>query len=370
MHHMGRKEMNDKKQHKEKIAIIAPANLKFLPYVQNYINLLTDSAADVHVLSWDKRGLAEPDVTYAYHFITTDSNRKRMFCGHVLFAQKCRQYIKCNGITKLIILTVAPAFFLGENFLKKFSGRYILDVRDDSPLVRYSPKVFANICSMAKQIIVSSNKFNEWIPTETLLCHNADIMQVEQGLNQPAKQNYTEPISIAYAGMMIEGKVNIEMLKHMGKDRRFAFWFIGRPNNQTEDIKRFTESKGLQNVRFQGTYNKDDIYDIYRERADLVNIIRAKTVVNRNALPNKLYDAVIAGVPVVVFDHNEAIAEYVAKYNLGLVVEENMETLADTIVQKMKDFDYTAFTEGRKAFLERVLTDLNLFVKSILTFVM
>ena len=360
--------MKTQLKNQEKIAIIAPANLKYVPYVQNYIRILKNSGAHFCVLSWDKMNMEEENVDFAYHFPLDDSNRKKMFLGYLSFAQKCRSYIKHNQISKLIILTAAPAFFLGFHFLKRFSGKYILDIRDESPLVRKFPKAFAKICKMAKQIVVSSNKFNAWIPAKTLLCHNADALQIEQDINMPVKQGYKEPLSIAYAGMMIEGKINIEMLKHMGKDSRFAFWFIGRPNNQTEEIKQFVETEGLVNVSFQGTYNKEDIYDIYREKADLVNIIRAKTIINRNALPNKLYDAVLAGVPVVVFDHNEAIAEYVTKYHLGLVVEENMEMLADTIAELLKRFDYTVYEKGRKEFLQAVVNDLALFEQAVLEF--
>ena len=311
-----------KKVTQEKIAIIAPANLKYVPYVDNYIRLLKEKGVCFHVLSWDKRGLQEPEADFVYHFPVSDADRKKMLLGHGLFAHKCRGYIRRNRITKLILLTAAPAFFLGAGFLRKFSGRFILDIRDDTPLVKRFPGTFKKICAMASTVIASSPKFGEWIPVQAQLCHNADTAAITQHMDITPKDRCGTPISIVFAGMLNESRINLEMLQHMGKDSRFQFRFVGRVNEGKEKLRAYAEAQGLNNVSFQGTYNKDEIYGIYAGQADLVNIIREKCKVNRNALPNKLYDAVLAGVPVVVFDHNEAVADYVRQYSLGLVLEE------------------------------------------------
>lgn len=352
----------------EQIAIIAPANIKYVPYIRNYLTILRSTGARIHVLSWDKRGLTEPEADFAWHYAVSDSNRKKMLMGHLLFARKCKAYIRRHEITKLIILTAAPAFFLGVGFLKKFSGRYLLDIRDDSPLVRRFPGAFGKICAMAKQVVTSSPMFNRWIPVPTLLCHNADCAQIRERMVASCKQSCGTPISIVFAGMLNEGKINLELLRRIGKDSRFRFWFIGSDCGGKDAICAYVRQEGLDNVSFRGTYNKDEIYDIYGQTADLVNIIRVKSTVNRNALPNKLYDAALAGVPVVVLSHNEAIAAYAKEYHLGLVLEENLETFADTVAQAMARFDYDAYARGRRAFLQKVLEDMELFSQALTAF--
>lgn len=350
------------------IAVIAPANIKYVPYIQNYLTMLRSTGARVHVLSWDKRDLSEPEADFAWHHPISDSQRGKMFLGHARFAGKCRGYIRRHGITHLIILTAAPAYFLGVGFLKKFSGRYLLDIRDDSPLVRRFPGTFRKICLMAKQVITSSPLFNRWIPVPTLLCHNADYAQILSRIDAPCKQSCGSPISIVFAGVLNESRINRELLRHTGKDERFRFQFIGRVNQGKEDLMRYTEKEGLGSVTFRGTYNKEDIYDIYAQQADLVNIIREKSTVNRNALPNKLYDAVLSGVPVVVLSHNEAIAAYAREYHLGLVLEEDLPSFPDTVADAMARFDYTAYARGRRAFLQKVLEDMDLFRQTITAF--
>lgn len=359
----------DHRKANERIAVICPANLKYAPYAENYLRQLKAHGVDYRVLSWNKRDIEEQDIAMEYHFPVSDAHRKKMFFGHGVFADKCRRYIRRNKISKLIVLTAAPAFFLGTGFLKKFAGNYILDIRDDSPLVRRFPKTFRKICAMARQVVTSSPGFNPWIPTDTILCHNADTAAIALQRTQPPKEKGTAPYSIVFAGVLNESRINIDMLRHIGGDARFRFQFIGRTNQGKEDLMAFVQAHGLESVTCQGTYNKDDIYDIYRRQADLVNILRERCTVNRNALPNKLYDAVLAGVPVVVFDHNEAVATYVRQYNLGLVLEENMATLGDTIVQQISTFDYPAYARGRAAFLEKVLSDMARFRTTVENFI-
>ena len=114
-----------------------------------------------------------------------------------------------------------------------------------------------------------------------------------------------------------------------------------------------------------------EIVNKYRIHADFINIFRRNTIVNRNALPNKLYDAIVSAVPVVVFRHNEAIVKYVEKYQLGIVIDDSeLDTLEKTLLTKIKTFDYGSFEKGRRTFLSEVLDDQNKFERMLLSFVL
>lgn len=361
--------MNGTKKQVDVIGIIAPANKKYVPYIQYYIDIFTANNTPYKIISWDKCGLEEPGVDFAFRFKVNDSNRKRMLWGYLLFARACKKYIKKNGIKKLVVLTVAPAIFLGKNYLKHFKQKYILDIRDDSPFFKVFPDKINQIAANAQNVVVSSNKFRNWIKREAVLCHNVDINQINKYIDLPSKNSAAFPLSIVFAGMMIEGLINIKILESFKGDDRFVFHYIGRPNNQKEDIVSYASNSGMKNVFFEGAYNKEDIVDIYRSKADLVNILRDKTVVNKNALPNKLYDAVVSKVPVVVFEHNEAIVEYVKKYNLGLILKDGIEDVNNIIWNEMKTFDYEKFNIGCVAFLNQILNDMALYQQTVLDFI-
>ena len=351
----------------KKIGIVTPANLKYTPYINNYIRILEEQGIDYEILSWDRIGLDE-NCNFRFKFKTNDYNRKRVFVGYVIFAAKCKRYIKKNKIDKLIILTYAPAFFLGIHFLKH--NKYIIDVRDDSPLIKSFPKIFNEITNNAEEIVVSSPKFAEWMPKKSILCHNADLELLEKYYNTRTYFNNKFPISIVYAGTMIENKINIEIIDLLKNDGRFHFLFIGRNNPKKIEIEEFVKNNEINNVSFEGTYAKEDIIDIYRKNASLINIFRENTIVNKNALPNKLYEAVIAGIPLAVFDHNEAISRYAKDYNLGVVLPEENKIIGEQIIEYMNIFNESEYENGRIEFLNKVKKDMETFKEQLLHFVM
>lgn len=348
------------------IGIIVPGNKKYTPYIQNYIDVLNEKHCDYKVMSWNKTGLQEDEIDLSFNYTVKDSDRKRMLWGYIRFTKVCKKYIKSNGIDKLIILTVAPAFFFGLRYLTRFKGEYILDIRDDSPLVRRFPGHFKKICALARTVVVSSDEFTPWTGRETVLCHNADLEQLRLHKNDTITDKFKTPTRIVFAGVMIEGPCNVEVLKSFQNDIRFEHIIIGRDSSGKQLIQDYVASSGMTNVVFEGAYNKNEIIDIYREKADLINIFRARTTVNRNALPNKLYEAVLAGRPIIVFEHNLAIAKYAKKYNLGIIIPDNLDVgLNDFVFERLKSFNFREYEEGRKVFLEEVEKEMKRFVKSI-----
>ena len=344
-----------------KVCIIAPANLKYVPYHKYYTDVLDEAGIGYDIISWNRAGIKE-DVTYALDFLADDFDRKRMLLGYLMFGHFCRKIVAKQKYEKIIFLTAAPAFFCGPFLLNRYKKNYLLDIRDYSPIVNRFPAYFNKICQNANRVVVSSPSFNSWIKTPTTICHNADIDQIKGNSSLNAK----EPLSnshwrIVFAGIMIEADMNIQVLEKYKNDERVNFSFIGRDIEGKQQIIDYVNDNNIGNVTFEGAYKKDDIVSIYREKADFVNIFRANTLINKNALPNKLYDAVISGVPVIVFDHNEAIVSFVRKYNLGIVMKEEQ---IEELPRLMGSFDFTSYANGRNLFLSQVIADMALFCRS------
>lgn len=351
------------------IGIITPGNKKYTPYIENYLSILDSQNVEYKVMSWDKSDLSENGIDMRFNYPIDDLNRKKMVIGYIKFINRCKSYIKKNKIDKLIILTAAPAFFMGLSYLRRFTGNFILDIRDDSPFIRRFPARFEKICALARTVVVSSGEFTPWTGRETVLCHNADLEQLRLHIDDEPTLGHQSPIRIAFAGIMIEGPCNVEVLKAFQNDTRFVHTFIGRDSIGKKIVQDYVTSSGMTNVAFEGAYNKDEIIDIYREKADLINIFRAKTTVNRNALPNKLYEAVLAGRPIVVFEHNVAIAKYATKYNLGIVLPEETNQIDEFIFNCIQSYDYNEYANGRRSFLEQVVNDMKDYEKAVIEFI-
>lgn len=347
-----------------KIGLIIPANMKYSPYIQYYIQNFENKGIKYVTIVWNKRNLNE-NANFTFEYSCEDYDRKKIFIGHYKFAKKCKKIIKKENIDKFIIFTIAPAFFLGIRYLKKYDNKFILDIRDDSPFRRKFPKEFKKICSMAFSVVVSSSNFTLWTGRKTVLCHNADINTIKNFYNTETHKNIYKPISIVFAGSMIEPDINIEILSKLKNNPNFSFGFIGYNNIGKEKIMDYVKKNDIHNVWFEGTYQKNEIVKKYQRHANLINIFRKNTLVNKNALPNKLYDAIVSAVPIIVFEHNEAICKYVKKYNLGIILQENMCSLEESIIKKYEDFDYDKFKKGRNLFLREVLFDMSLFLDTI-----
>lgn len=333
-----------------KIALIIPINLKFAPYVQYYTRILDEAQIEYKIVLWDKRNIEE-EADSIFHFHTSDFNRKRTFLGYMLFDRHCKRFLAKERFDKVIFLTMAPLFFMGRRFLDKYKGKYLLDIRDDSPFRRRFEHRFNEICSNAESVVVSSPKYAEWIKMNTTICHNIDMEMLTKYANTKPVEGFKLPIVITFAGMMIEQNINIYVLKQLGNNLNFKFRFVGRNNLGMNEVEKYAKEHFLKNVVFEGEYRKEEIVDIYRADSDLINIIRDNTTINQNALPNKLYDAIVAGIPLVVIEHNEAIVNYVRQYNLGIILtQDQMNDLGAAIIAEMNNFDYESYLQDGMIF--------------------
>lgn len=349
-----------------KIGLIVPANLKYSPYVKYYTDILKAEGVCFRVMVWDKTGMKE-DADLNFVFPCSDFDRKRIMLGHYLFSRQCERYIRREKIDHLIVFTIAPLFFLGFGFLKHYQGRIIMDIRDDSPFRRQFPQKLLKISELAGLLVVSSPFYTKWFQRESILCHNADQSMISKYASPYGKERINLPASIVFAGMMIEEKTNIQVINELANSDSYKLLFVGRNIEGTEILKRYVQENDIQNVSFEGEFRKEDIVDIYRRKADLVNILREKSTINRNALPNKLYDAVISGIPIIVYDHNEAIANYVKQYSLGIVLDEQKD-IKDQLLHYIHVFDPVLYKSGRDAFIQQIQIDRKIFESKLTEF--
>lgn len=347
-----------------KVCIIAPANLKYIPFAEYYIEYLKKANIEFDVISWDKAGIDE-GVKYRFNYIVNDLKRAKMLFGYLRFTRYCKKIIKREKYTKLIFLTIAPLFFCGMRLSKRYRKNYILDIRDASPLTSAFPKTFKKLLDNSFCVVSSSWMYSSWIKHDTILSHNIDINQILLHYNDSVVCKNSEKKMIVFAGMMIEEKMNIEVVKQFKNSDNLMFLFIGRENDGKIKLMEHVKQDSYDNVYFEGTYKKEDIVNIYRDKADFVNILRENTEVNKNAIPNKFYDSIVSGVPLVVFSHNDGIAQVTKEYNLGVVIdEESLPQLYDLL----ESFDYQNYQKGRKEFMDKVLMDDKIFKESLKKF--
>lgn len=344
-----------------KIGLIIPANIKYAPYVQYYLQYFDQNGIIYEVISWNKCGINE-DVAYSYSFKVNDKNLLFKIIGYIGYAAFVYKILKFREYDGIIIFTIAPAIILHKILITKYARKFIFDIRDDSKLKGIFRSAFKELVANAYAIVSSSTEYKKWIGREVTICHNVDI----KSLHDNEYINHfciTKPYRIMFAGsFLLEWDTNLKMLKIIGNSKNIKFIFWGPESDEKKRLKKFVEKNVLNNTSFFGTYKKEDIYEFYREKADVVNIIRKKSIINKNALPNKFYDAVIAGKPIVVFSHNTAIVNYVRKFNLGFIItDDNFKTFESQLTININNFDSIKYISGRHAFIKYIEDDYRKF---------
>ncbi len=340
------------------VGLILPNTLKYSPYIQYYIKAFDENNISYEILSWDKLGLNE-NVAHVFRYTSKDNQMLRKTMGYVKFRNWVIRTCRKQKYDKIIVFTLAPAVILSDFLQKEYRGKYYLDIRDDTILRKVMKKQIQKIIDGASGVISSSKEFDSWICRDNLICHNVDSCVVRNALEEseyPCKAELHDPgrHSIMFAGMLNEWEINRELVKMYANAPQVSFIFHAPDSSGKQTIVDDCEENHITNVTFYGAYKKEEIYGMYRCEADWVNIIRRESVVNRNALPNKLYDAMVAGVPVIVLSHNKAVCDYVVKFHLGLVFD-SLEDMKAQFIQRAEAFDYRQFAKGRENFLKEVL---------------
>lgn len=325
--------------------------------MQYYIDVLKNENIDYELISWNKKDIEE-ECDHVFKYITEDRNRKKILWGHFRFSRYVKHIISQKKYTNLVVFTVAPMFFLASVLARKYRARFIADIRDASPFVKAFPQKFKKITSMAKKIIVSSPNFADWIPHEVNMCHNCSLEMLREHKNDVISHDVALPIKIACAGSMNEGDINIRFIDAAQNAHLFHHWYIGRESSEKQKIMNHVAEMNDTNVSFIGTYQKEEIVSIYHETADFVNIIRSESKINSDALPNKLYDAVISGKPVIVLEHNTAIVKLVSKYHLGVVVtQDELDHPEELLIPRLTQFSFDDYADGRSAFIDDIMEE-------------
>lgn len=350
-----------------KVCIITTCNLKYAPYVKLYTDILDKINVKYDLVTWNKNNLSE-NIKYSYCGKKNDGKMIKSFFQYIGFGRFLDRIMQKNDYSQLIVCNPAPLLFVKRKTIKKYNKRFVWDIRDDTPIRKYFKRRFLQICNCASFIVSSSKRYEEWIEHPVIMSHNANKgMLLNYWDYLPKKRMDCSCLRILNAGKMIESQENIRVLDALKNSDEYIFSYYGSDVPGKINLMNHCKTHNISNVSFMGTYNKDDIVSIYRTKADLINILRENTVVNKNALPNKFYESVIAGIPLVVYEHNTAISEYVNKYYLGIVLKDTSE------VAKIKElymlFDFDRYAQGRNQFLKAVLRDIENFEASIRNFV-
>lgn len=345
-----------------KVLLIGPSNYSLMPYLHKYKQNLISMNVDVDTLEWDRMGLGAKS---KYIYSDNKIGFSRGVLDYLKFSRFVKEVIKTGEYQKIVVFSLQSAFFLRGILKNDLKEKFILDIRDWNSILKFYN--FNSIINHSKFTVLSSPGFRNFLPKNNnfFISHN-----IPSGFNlnkiDEFKPNLDlSNIIISSIGSFRNYPENMELLNELGNDSSFKIEYHGEGPDSIK-LSSFVKNKGFSNVILSGKYNFEDEDNFYRN-ISFVNILEYSNIFSKFLLPNRLYKAVFFSCPVIVFG-GSFLSEIIEKYNLGCVVFRG-NSIKESIISYLKNFDLSTYFNGRQQFLEIVNHDELVFQEMLKTFV-
>lgn len=361
-----------------KILIMGFAKIKYMPYLNMYLENCDSQKNDIHLLYWN-RDLQEED-TSALKKVTLhefrlyqedDVSKSSKIGGFIKYRKAAKKLIREEKFDFIIVLHSLPGVVTVDILKKQFKNRFIFDYRD-STYEGFAPykKIIGSLVENSYATFVSSDAFRVFLPEncshKIYTSHNLLTDSLSHRDERDINGIESEKIRIAFWGFIRHEEVNREIIKKIGADERFELHYYGREQQTAGNLKHYVTEKGIGNVFFHGEYKPEDRYLFVRETDIIHNIYYDSNT--RYAMGNKYYDSIIFRIPQLCFE-GTFMAECSEKYGIGIGCNPYDEDFTEKIYSYYKDVAVTdSFKVACDNELSRVLNEVDFnsdFLKNI-----
>ncbi len=351
-----------------KILIMGFAKIKYMPYLNMYLENCDSQKNDIHLLYWN-RDLQEEDVS-AFKDITLhefkfyqedDVSKSSKIGGFIKYRKAAKKLIKEEKFDFIIVLHSLPGVVTADILKKQFKNRFIFDYRD-STYEGFAPykKIIGSLVENSYATFVSSDAFRVFLPEscshKIYTSHNLLTDSLSHRDERDINGIESEKIRIAFWGFIRHEEVNREIINRIGADERFELHYYGREQQTARNLKHYVTEKGIGNVFFHGEYKPEDRYQFVRETDIIHNIYHDSNMML--AMGNKYYDAIVFRLPQICME-GSYMAELAEKYGTGIGCNPYKEDFTDKIYSYYKGIsDYDPFRTACDRELCRVLREV------------
>lgn len=345
-----------------KVALLCPSNLLYMPYVDNYRSILDTYNIKYDIINWDRFGIKE-NIKYSYR--DSKIGHKRGILDYLKYRNYLLKNVRNNNYDKIIVFGVPIAFFIKKFLYREFAGKYIIDIRDHHSILKYYN--MRKIIDNSSFTVLSSPGFKEWLPPNRkyIVNHNTRIIRLDD-FKKPVLFE-SDKINISNIGSIRDYQENIDLINSLRNNNMFAMYYHG-DGAVSQDILRYIDENKIANVYFTGRYEREEEEELY-DSSDLINIlIYSDGINNKTLLPNRLYNSLIYGKPILAFS-GSFLADTIEKYDLGLVIN-TFKNIDEKICDYLINFDIERYELNRIKYFEEVITDNNIFRNELVEFLL
>jgi len=344
-----------------RVGIIGFANIRYMPYLRYYTEVLDKNAIEYELIYWDRRGLSEKIHcrTHVMRMRLDDATPKaRKIIPMLRFGQFAKKVIQQREYDFLIFLAPIPAVILCRFLSARYVNRYVVDIRDYS--LEHNPVYFAalrKVLGNAALRVISSPAFTQFLPVANyVLCHNISVPNGERK-SIPRAKTANKPIQVSYIGAIAYFEEVKKFILAIANDARFSFALYGSGMDEGR-LEDFCRTAQIKNVHFYGAYDPAGLSHIYTVTDIVFNAYGNDTPNVRCLLSNKLYNAAWHQLPIIVTPQTAMAA---AAGYMGFQVDYANVGVADALHKWYNELDWDKVHDVATDLLNAAMADNNTF---------
>lgn len=323
------------------------------PPVEKMAETLLENGYDVTIVGWDRESevyLKEIRATHSSGLkfkivrfgipAVYGGGLKKTLKPFLKFQKYLKRWLKNNKDEYDIIHAFDfDTGYVAKKAAKKYKKKliyHILDFYVDSHasggklLRRIIKKLEFSVIKTADTTIVCTEKRLEQIkgskPKKVAIIHNTPNQKQDKLSELKIEKN--SRLKIAYIGIFGEGRLLNELLQTVAEDKDIEL-HIGGFGLLEEKIKKYSEEN--ENIFYYGKLPYCDTLAL-EEQCDIMTAIYDPSVPNhRFAAPNKFYEAMMLGKPLIMVK-NTGFDELIDDKKLGVLIDYTQEGLKEGLV--------------------------------------
>ena len=345
-----------------KVILICPSNLLYMPYISNYIEILTEKEIEYKVINWDRfRIEKESELTYRDKKI----GHQRSIFDYYRYKKFVIKKLKENPSDKIVVFGLQITFFLKKYLQRNYKKKYIIDIRDYSKILRiFNPIKAINYSCF---VTISSPAYKKWLPNtdKYVVNHNINKTKLDSFLSTP-KTNIEDENIISYVGSITNLNENIDLINTLKNKENFTLVFHGGDTEVNSKLNTLIKNNNINNVEVYGRYLKEEEAQLYNKTTFTNMVLYNKNINDMTCIANRVYHSALYGKPMIAIK-GTYISEIIVDYKLGVVVT-SLDKIEDEITKYKESFNVDDYNKARIIFLKEVMVENNIFYSKLINF--
>lgn len=358
-----------------KILLIGVGNLRYMPYMNLYLNALHDTDDVIDLIYWDRDGEKDIEVPlrinkiYKFKYVEDNSSFIKKIPGFFRFRKFSIKVLRHEIYDKIIILYSVAGVLINDYLIKHYSGKYIFDFRDLShENLKIYRRIIDKLVCNSYLTFVSSEGFKKYLPNSNKIfnVHNISMDIFENRHLEILKKKNIALIKIAYWGLIRHKECNINLINELKNNQLFELHYYGREQKCALELKKYCCTNNVKNVYFHGAYFPKQRYEFAND-IDIIHNIYNNDFRMKYAHTNKYYDGVFLRIPQLCMK-DSFMGKLVEEKKVGLSLQMNGQIVED-IINYYNKLDLNEFNTFCQEEEDRIMREQRICSNKIIEFV-